>query len=66
MLNERLQKSSLESLEPSNPRRGADANEMGTRYVRTHNDSENRSTLAANRKMGLLNQAERITFEKQP
>ena len=41
------------------------ARNKGTKYIRTHNDSENRPMLAVNRKMGFVKQAEWITFEKE-
>jgi ribosomal protein S18 acetylase RimI-like enzyme len=40
------------------------AREKGARYIRTHNDSENHSMLAVNRKLGFEKRAEWITFEK--
>ncbi len=41
------------------------AKNMGISCIRTHNDSENVLMLAVNRKMRFVQQAERITFEKE-
>lgn len=41
------------------------ARSKGARFIRTHNDSENHSMLAVNRKMGFVKRAEWITFEKK-
>jgi ribosomal protein S18 acetylase RimI-like enzyme len=41
------------------------AKNQGAKYIRAHNDSENSSMLAVNRKIGFVNQAEWITFQKE-
>jgi len=41
------------------------AKNRGAKYIRTHNDSENKPMLAVNRKAGFVEQAEWITFQKQ-
>jgi mycothiol synthase len=40
------------------------AKNVGTKYIMTHNDSENAPMLAVNRKIGFVKRAEWITFEK--
>ena len=41
------------------------ARSKGARFIRTHNDSQNHSMLAVNRKMGFVKRAEWITLEKK-